>query len=439
MSNRQRPPPSVTRGNSRREAVAAPSRPGATSKISPGSTTLAHPSYTFSTTAKTPVYVFPEPALTPGASLPDGTGLIPDRIIDLGANNAGNILGAAGGAGNIEAMAWSEPEDAMYWFGPRVFGFGAGDNDNDTDRDVYRIPNWSTLAAGNAPAATYVGPIVFRPVGSSPSPNAAGAADISPDGNVIAIAQWSAGATYAMFHVKADGDTWENRLTVKKQPDLSDSIDVARPNEGIAFAPDMSTLFIHQEGNAGSSAAKIYCYDLTYIPSSATDDVHVTTGTIAVTGRAVTVDVSPDQDIQLAAGQIFLVGRPVAVPITAFFAADATVAGVSLVILRGSLNIEDRVEEVTTCSFDVWDETGTAEFHTWRTGRSTRHDRTFSVLRCRRRLRVRRSSVRRSWTPPPCRSGSTGIGSVSGISSPKHSSAIPRGHCPRDTCETSRR
>ncbi len=310
------------------------------------------------------VYVVPVPTLTPGQALSSSSTLGIDRTIDCDTNNGSNIVGND----EVEAMAWSEPEDAMYWFGPRIESFAPGAADNDDPRDVYRIDNWSTRT-GAVPTADFVGPIVFRPAGSSPVPNASGDADISPDGNVIVIVGWSGGHHYAMFHVKAEGQTWDDRLAVKSQPDFADSFDVSRPNENIAFDPDMSAVYVAQEGNPGSAYAELFKYDLIYIPAATDATIDLESVFVDVDSLALSIDAPPVVDLNIAPSYVDAQALPltlVAADLPPVFAqvivGPIGGARVALDIIPQTLDIEDRVEERTPASFSVFDPNGLYDF-----------------------------------------------------------------------------
>lgn len=202
---------------------------------------------------KDSIYEFKEPDLRLGQSLQSKSGLIPSRIV----RPEGGVVGS----GNVEGMAWSQAEDAMYWVGPR----GTGSDLNDNKRDIMRVTNWTSYAGGSKPTAKFVGNVINRPKGQN-IPNAAGALDISTDGNTMVIqgvaTNGSKENTWVMLHRKAPGQSWASRLAEHPQVTTGESIKARSPGENVALNPSATQVYSAGEGNKGSEWAWVFSYPL---------------------------------------------------------------------------------------------------------------------------------------------------------------------------------
>jgi hypothetical protein len=194
------------------------------------------------------VYEMAEPDLSLGQSLRSVSGIVPDKVITI----ANGVVGS----GNVEGMAWSQAENAMYWVGPR-----GGDSDfNDNERDVWKATHWTLRPGGSEAGAEPVSHMVNRPVGQN-APNGAGALDISTDGNLMVI-HGVAGTgdtvnNWVMIHRKSSGQTWAERLTAHQQLTTAESLRGLVAGENVAFDPTAQWVFSAGEGTPGSSWGKV--------------------------------------------------------------------------------------------------------------------------------------------------------------------------------------
>lgn len=197
------------------------------------------------------VYEIPEPRLDAGAALQSVSGIVPTRIVA--------VNGGEPGSGNVESMAWSQIEDAMYWIGPRSGGWAV----NDDQRRLYRADGWSTVGSQAETRAS--GALVTRPAGTS-VPNANGAMDISADGNLMVVQGVSSNGEnrnpWVMTHRKSPSQTWTERLAAHGQPSVSESVKALTPGENVALDLDGIHVFSAGEGNRGSSWSQVIRLEL---------------------------------------------------------------------------------------------------------------------------------------------------------------------------------
>ena len=197
------------------------------------------------------VYEVAEPTIESGQSVVSKRDVRPDRIVRPG----GGIVGS----GNIEGMAWSRSEDAMYWVGPR----GSGGDLNDDLKEVMRIDGWST--SSGSPTARAIGTVTGRPDGTN-VPNAVGALDISEDGSTMVVMGVGTNGgrenVYAMVHHRRSGESWSAYFDRVDRPSSSQSIRAGAPSENVALHPDRDRVYTAGEGKAGSSWGVVFAYDL---------------------------------------------------------------------------------------------------------------------------------------------------------------------------------
>ncbi len=197
------------------------------------------------------VYELAEPTVRVGQSRASVDGIKPSRIV--------RPQGQTVGSGNVEAMAWSESEDAMYWVAPR----GSGNDLNDDARNVMRVSGWSD--AGSSPRVSTIGHVVGRPSGTN-VPNAIGAMDISVDGRTMVIQGVGTSGdrenAYAMVHRRSSGESWAEYFDRVDKISTSRSIRAGAPSENVALDPRASVVFTAGEGRPGSSWSAVFRYEL---------------------------------------------------------------------------------------------------------------------------------------------------------------------------------
>lgn len=167
---------------------------------------------------------------------------------------------------NIEGMAYSDPENAMYFLGPR----GSKSDFHDNKKYLRKVSNWDSRSNGSEVSSSLAGRLVARPINAD-VPNAVGGLDISADGDAMLVVGVASSGdkinNWAMPFVKKNSETWDDSLDRKAQLTKSEAFEMARTQENGAFTPNMDKIFTGGESGANNTTGKIFSVKIDYTPS----------------------------------------------------------------------------------------------------------------------------------------------------------------------------